>query len=199
MPGTSPGMTAETDLSLLMRPTLLNPLFAPVTTLPGVGPKQDKLLRYLLSRDETPRLVDLLLHLPASVIDRRAQPKIREAVQGTMVTLEVTVDRHRPPPPRNSRAPYLVYASDDTGDVVLTFFRAKPGYVEKLLPVGEKRYVSGTLQMYDGIPQIVHPDRVVDEAAICKTQRHRSGLSAHGRSGARFAAPRDRAGAAKTA
>src|ERR1700743_2290472 len=115
-----------------MRPLLLNPLFAPVTSLAGVGPKQDKLLRYLL------------LHLPTSVIDRRARPKIRDAVQGTVVTLEVTVDRHRPPPPRNSRAPYLVYASDDTGDVVLTFFRAKPGYVDKLLPVGEKRYVSGT-------------------------------------------------------
>ncbi|GGI24281.1 ATP-dependent DNA helicase RecG [Bradyrhizobium guangdongense] len=151
-----------------MRPSLLNPLFAPVTSLPGVGPKQDKLLQYLLSRNETPRLVDLLLHLPSQVIDRRARPKIRDAVQGTMVTLEVTVDRHRPPPPRNSRAPYLVYASDDTGDVVLTFFRAKPGYVEKLLPVGEKRYVSGTLQMYDGIPQIVHPDRVLDEEAISK-------------------------------
>ncbi|MGX4771778.1 ATP-dependent DNA helicase RecG [Bradyrhizobium guangdongense] len=151
-----------------MRPSLLNPLFAPVTSLPGVGPKQDKLLQYLLSRSETPRLVDLLLHLPSQVIDRRARPKIRDAVQGTMVTLEVTVDRHRPPPPRNSRAPYLVYASDDTGDLVLTFFRAKPGYVEKLLPVGEKRYVSGTLQMYDGIPQIVHPDRVLDEEAISK-------------------------------
>ena len=62
----------------------------------------------------------------------------------------------------------LVYASDDTGDVVLTFFRAKPGYVEKLLPVGAKRYVSGTLQMYDGIPQIVHPDRVVDEEGFAK-------------------------------
>ncbi|QPF95021.1 ATP-dependent DNA helicase RecG [Bradyrhizobium commune] len=151
-----------------MRPSLLNPLFAAVTTLPGVGPKQDKLLQYLLSRNETPRLVDLLLHLPSQVIDRRARPKIRDAAQGTMVTLEVTVDRHRPPPPRNSRAPYLVYAGDDTGDVVLTFFRAKPGYVEKLLPVGEKRYVSGTLQMYDGIPQIVHPDRVLDEEAISK-------------------------------
>ncbi len=151
-----------------MRPALLNPLFAPVTSLPGVGPKQDKLLRYLLDRAETPRLVDLLLHLPASVIDRRAQPKIRDASVGTMVTLEVTIDRHRPPPPRNSRAPYLVYASDDTGDVVLTFFRAKPGYVEKLLPIGEKRYVSGTLQFYDGIPQIVHPDRVVDEAGFAK-------------------------------
>lgn len=151
-----------------MRPSLLNPLFAAVTSLPGVGPKQDKLLQYLLGRNETPRLVDLLLHLPSQVIDRRARPKIRDAVQGTMVTLEVTVDRHRPPPPRNARVPYLVYASDDTGDVVLTFFRAKPGYVEKLLPVGEKRYVSGTLQMYDGIPQIVHPDRVLDEEAIAK-------------------------------
>src|SRR3954447_26243358 len=151
-----------------MRPTLLNPLFAPVTTLPGVGPKQDKLLQYLLSRDETPRLVDLLLHLPSQVIDRRARPKIRDAVQGTTVTLEVTVDRHRPPPPRNARAPYLVYASDETGDVVLTYFRAQPGYVEKLLPVGSKRYVSGTLQMFDGIPQIVHPDRVADEAGFAK-------------------------------
>src|SRR6201991_2759553 len=151
-----------------MRPALLNPLFAPVTTLAGVGPKQDRLFRYLLGRDETPRLVDLLLHLPPSVIDRRARPKIRDAVPGTVVTLEVTVDRHRPSPPRNARAPYLVYASDDTGDVVLTYFRAKADYIEKLLPVGSKRYVSGTLQMFDGVPQIVHPDRVVDEAGFAK-------------------------------
>ena len=151
-----------------MRPLLLNPLFAPVTSLSGVGPKQDKLFRYLLGREETPRLVDLLLHLPASVIDRRARPKIRDAVPGTVVTLEVTVDRHRPSPPRNARAPYLVYASDDTGDVVLTYFRAKADYIEKLLPVGSKRYVSGTLQMFDGVPQIVHPDRVVDEAGFAQ-------------------------------
>jgi ATP-dependent DNA helicase RecG len=151
-----------------MRPQLLNPLFAPVTSLAGVGPKQDRLFRYLLGRDETPRLVDLLLHLPASVIDRRARPKVRDAVPGTVVTLEVTVDRHRPTPPRSPRAPHLVYTSDETGDVVLTYFRAKPGYVEKLLPVGSKRYVSGTVQMYDGILQITHPDRVVDEAGFAK-------------------------------
>jgi len=151
-----------------MRPALLNPLFAPVTSLAGVGPKQDKLFRYLLGRDETPRLVDLLLHLPASVIDRRARPKIRDAVPGTVVTLEVIVDRHRPTPGRNPRAPHLVYASDDTGDVVLTYFRAQPGYVEKLLPVGAKRYVSGTVQMYDGTLQVTHPDRVVDEAGFAK-------------------------------
>ncbi len=151
-----------------MRPALLNPLFAPVTSLGGVGPKQDRLLRYLLDRDETPRVVDLLLHLPASVIDRRARPKIRDAIPGTVVTLEVTVDRHRPTPARSHRAPHLVYASDETGDVVLTYFRAQPGYVEKLLPVGSKRYVSGTAQMYDGTLQLTHPDRVVDEAGFAK-------------------------------
>jgi ATP-dependent DNA helicase RecG len=99
--------------SRLMRPALLNPLFASVTSLPGVGPKQDKLFRYLLGRDETPRLIDLLFHLPASVIDRRARPKIRDAVPGSVVTLEVTVARHRPAPPGRSRAPHLVYASDE--------------------------------------------------------------------------------------
>jgi ATP-dependent DNA helicase RecG len=151
-----------------MRPPLLNPLFAPITSLAGVGPKQDRLFRYLLDRETTPRIIDLLFHLPASVIDRRARPKIRDAIPGTVVTLEVTVDRHRPVPGRNPRAPHLVYASDDTGDVVLTYFRAQPGYVEKLLPVGSKRYVSGTLQMFDGMPQIVHPDRVVDEAGFAK-------------------------------
>src|SRR5258707_12817579 len=105
-----------------MRPALLNPLFALVTSLGGVGPKQDKLFRYLLGRSETPRLVDLLLHLPASVIDRRARPKIRDAMPGTVVTLEVTLDRHRPTPGRNPRAPHLAYASADTGDAVLPNF-----------------------------------------------------------------------------
>jgi ATP-dependent DNA helicase RecG len=151
-----------------MRPAVLNPLFAPVTSLPGVGPKQDKLFRYLLERDDTPRLIDLLLHLPSSVIDRRARPKIRDAVPGTVVTLEVTIERHRPPPPGRSRAPYVVYACDDTGEVQLTFFRGNRDYLEKLLPVGARRYVSGTTQLFDGTLQIVHPDRLVDEAGFHK-------------------------------
>jgi ATP-dependent DNA helicase RecG len=149
-----------------MRPPLLNPLFVPVTSLSGVGPKQDKLLRYLLDRSETPRLVDLLLHMPVNVIDRRARPKIRDAVPGSVVTLKVTIDRHRPPPSRQSRAPYLVYASDDTGDVVLTYFRGDRAYLEKQMPEGSERYVSGTAQIFDGTLQIVHPDRVVDEAGF---------------------------------
>lgn len=151
-----------------MRPEVLNSLFAPITGMTGIGPKQDKLFRFLLGSSETPRIVDLLLHLPASVIDRRQRPKINEAKIGAMVTLEVIVERHRPPPPGRSRAPHLVYAADDTGTVILTYFRTYPGQIEKLLPEGEKRYVSGTTQLFDGMLQITHPDRVVDEEGFAK-------------------------------
>jgi ATP-dependent DNA helicase RecG len=151
-----------------MRPTLLNPLFALITTLPGVGPKLEKLYRRLLDRDETPRIVDLLLHLPTGAIDRRARPKLRDVQVDTVVTVAVTVDRHRPAPPRRPRAPYQIYASDETGDLILTFFNARRDYLQQLLPVGQRFYVSGTVGLYDHMLQMVHPDRIVAEADLAK-------------------------------
>jgi ATP-dependent DNA helicase RecG len=152
-----------------MRPSPLNPLFAEVTTLPGVGPKIEKLFAKLFGRnDSAARVIDLLFHLPSGAVDRRARPKISEVVPGGVVTLAVNVDRHRAPPPNRSRAPYQIYASDETGDLVLTYFRARADYLQKLLPVGELRYVSGTVELYDGILQMVHPDRVVSESELDK-------------------------------
>ena len=113
-------------------------------------------------------MLDLLFHLPSGTVDRRARPVIRDVVPGSVATVSVTVDRHRPPPPNRPRAPYQIYASDDTGDLILTFFHAKRDYLEKLLPVGEQRNVSGTTALYDGMLQMVHPDRVVSEAELEK-------------------------------
>src|SRR6476646_10836395 len=151
-----------------MRPNVLNPLFAALTSLPGIGPKVEKLYARLLDRDGAPRIVDLLFHLPTGTIDRRSRPKLRDVVPDTVVTVSVTVDRHRPPPPHRPRAPYQIYASDETGDLILTFFSAHKDYLQKLLPVGEKRYISGAVALYDGMLQMVHPDRVVDEAGFAK-------------------------------
>jgi ATP-dependent DNA helicase RecG len=150
-----------------MRPLSLNPLFAALTSLPGIGPKQEKLYARLLGREgETPRIADLLFHLPSGVVDRRARPKLADVQPGTVVTVAVTVDQHKPSPPNRPRAPYRVYTSDDTGTLVLTFFNARRDYLEKLLPEGATRYISGTTELYDGMLQMVHPDRVVDEAGL---------------------------------
>ncbi len=150
-----------------MRPPLLNPLFAAITTLPGVGSKLLKLYDRLLAREEA-RVIDLLFHLPSGAIDRRARPKLRDAPLDTVVTVAVTVDRHRPAPPHRPRAPYQVYTSDETGDLTLTFFNARRDYLQKLLPVGERRYLSGKIELYDGMLQMVHPDRVVAETDLPK-------------------------------
>ena len=146
-----------------MRPSLLDPLFAPLASIAGVGPKQEKLFARMLGRgDPGPRVLDLIFHLPSGATDRRNQPKLRGVVPDTIVTVAVTVDRHRAPPPGRARAPHLIYTSDETGDLILTYFNLPKNYLEKLFPVGAIRYVSGRAALYDGMLQMVHPDRVVD-------------------------------------
>ena len=152
-----------------MRPSVLNPLFAPLSALPGIGPKLEKLFGRLIGRDEEPpRLIDLLFHLPTGFVDRRNQPKLSAVTPETVVTVAVTVDRHRPPPPNRPRAPYNIDASDDTNTLTITYFNARKDYLEKLFPEGETRYVSGVTTLYDGHLQMVHPDRVVDAAGFAK-------------------------------
>jgi ATP-dependent DNA helicase RecG len=148
-----------------MRPDILNPLFRPVTSLTGIGPKLGAALAKLLGRSdgEEPRVVDLLFHLPVAIIDRRRQPGIALSPEGAVVTLKVRVDRHQKPPRGNRRIPYRVFAHDDTGEIGLTFFHANEAWLEKTLPVGETRYVSGRMEWFNGRPTMVHPDHIVDE------------------------------------
>ncbi len=152
-----------------MRPNVLNPLFAPLSALPGIGPKLEKLFARLIGRDdEPPRVIDLLFHLPTGLVDRRNQPKLSNVTPDTVVTVAVTVDRHRPPPSNRPRAPYNIDASDDTNTLTITYFNARRDYLEKLFPEGALRYVSGIATLYDGHLQMLHPDRVVDAAGFAR-------------------------------
>ncbi|MFZ5673733.1 MAG: ATP-dependent DNA helicase RecG [Pseudomonadota bacterium] len=148
-----------------MRPPRLNPLFASATSLKGIGPKLDKVLAKLL-RPAAPansqaRIVDLLFHLPSGLIDRRERPTLDALPEKGIVTVEVTVGKHRPPPPHLKRLPYRVDCFDDTGTLTLVFFHAFADHLQRLLPPGETRFVSGAVDWFQGAPQIAHPDHVV--------------------------------------
>ena len=138
-----------------MRPEILFPLFAPVTSLPGVGPRIGKLIEQLAG----PRVVDLCWHLPSGLVDRRFSPALAEAPEGAIITVAVTVDRHEKP--RTPRLPYRVRCHDATGSLTLVFFNAKSDWLEKTLPIGETRMVSGRVERYQGELQMAHPDHVV--------------------------------------
>jgi ATP-dependent DNA helicase RecG len=150
-----------------MRPALLDPLFAPLGTLPGVGPKNAKLFDRLLGRADGARVLDLLFHLPIGVLDRRARPKIRDAQPDAIATLHVRVTEHRPPAP-GRKGPLRVLVEDETGDVELVFFLNNFEWVKQKLPIGATRWVSGKLELWDGHLQMVHPDKVMDEKELAK-------------------------------
>ncbi|MBN9028450.1 MAG: ATP-dependent DNA helicase RecG [Rhizobiales bacterium] len=146
-----------------MRPALLDPLFASVSSLPGVGPKLAELLARLLGREdaEDARVLDLLFHAPSSIVDRRNQPGIALAPEGVIVTITGRIDRHQPPPPGKSSMPYRVFLHDQTGELALTFFRAKGDWLSKALPIDETVTVSGKVDWFNGRASMVHPDYMV--------------------------------------
>lgn len=138
-----------------MRPAILNSLFRPSTALAGVGPRIGKLIERLAG----PNVVDVLWHLPREIIDRHIIPDISQAKSGKISTLTVTVVRHEAPPTR--KQPYRVRCTDGADELTLVFFHAREDYLRRILPEGEMRIISGSIDRFRGETQITHPDYVL--------------------------------------
>ena len=138
------------------RPQEIFPLFAATTSLPGVGAKLAGVMEKRVGRF----VIDLLRHLPIGLIDRSARPSLATVDDGTIATFDVIVVKHDRPP-RGTRRPWRVVCENETGQLELVFFHARDDYVARLLPVGERRIVSGRAEQFQGRVQMAHPDHVV--------------------------------------
>lgn len=145
------------------RPTILDPLFRSLRSIKGIGPQLGALLTRFFSAPEGQEAIalDVLMHMPSGTIDRRRMDGVAGAFHNHVATLKLHVDRHVPPPPGKKHLPHRVRTHDETGDLDLVFFHVKGNWVEKALPVGEERYVSGTIGFFQGTKQITHPDFIV--------------------------------------
>jgi ATP-dependent DNA helicase RecG len=137
-----------------MRPEILFPLFAEVGTLKGVGPRTLPLVQKLAG----PLVRDVLFLAPTGLITRRRTTAV-DAVEGQVGVFDVVVDRMIAP--NRPGAPLKVRATDATGFVHLIWFGGSPQYIERQLPRGERRLVSGKVERYNNEVQIVHPDWIV--------------------------------------
>ncbi|MBS0279422.1 MAG: ATP-dependent DNA helicase RecG [Proteobacteria bacterium] len=149
-----------------MRPSILFPLFAETRTLPGVGPK----IARLIERAAGTRIVDLIFDLPCGVIDRSYRPKLIDAEEGRIATMEVNVLDHLPN--RDRHLPYKVRCSDDTALIDLVFFHAYPDHLKKQLPVGQKRVISGKIERFKNQLQMTHPDFIVSPEEASSLPQH---------------------------
>jgi ATP-dependent DNA helicase RecG len=138
------------------RPEILFPLFAGLETLPGVGPRTARTFAQL----EIAHPRDLLFTLPYSVVDRRRRGSIREVTPPATVTVEVRVIRHEPP--RRKGGPWRVVVEDAETSFRLVFFHAREDWLRRQLPAGQRRVVSGKVELFDGIAEMIHPDHVLD-------------------------------------
>ena len=151
------------------RPTELNAFFTETTSLKGVGPR----VAEALGRAMGTRLKDLLLTPPSSLIDRSYRPKISEAKADQICTFYVTVGQHIIPSNRNR--PYRIRVFDETGDMTLTFFKARSDYLNRVLPEGSQRLVSGKTEVFNAELQMTHPDYILspenaDDLRLYETQ-----------------------------
>ncbi|AQR72743.1 ATP-dependent DNA helicase RecG [Sphingomonas sp. LM7] len=139
-----------------MRPDILNPLFAEVTALKGIGPGLAKPLERL----GLARAVDVAFHLPTGFIDRVPRDELDAADAGRIIAITLTAVSYRFG--GSARSPARVQAVDAKGNyVTLVFFGGNSGWAKKLLPLNEPRFVSGKLETYGQELQIVHPDLVL--------------------------------------
>ena len=137
-----------------MRPEILFPLFADVTTLKGVGPRSAPLVQKVAG----PLVRDVLFLSPSGVIQRRRTTAM-EAVDGEIGVFEVTIDRLIPP--HKHGAPIKVRAVDDTGFIHLIWFAGSPRHIESLAPRGSRRLVTGKVERFNSEVQIAHPDYIL--------------------------------------
>ena len=137
------------------RPEILFPLHRSLTTLDGIGPSIEKKMKGLL----IDKPVDLLFTLPISFIQRKLVDTVFMHPSGKYVIVEVSILKHQPG--RTKQSAYKVIVQDKEVSFNLLFFHARKDYLNKILPIGEKRIISGKLELFDGIQQIVHPDYII--------------------------------------
>ncbi|MEL6617449.1 MAG: ATP-dependent DNA helicase RecG [Pseudomonadota bacterium] len=139
----------------MSRPEILFPLFADLETLEGVGPKTAQNLAHL--GVEAPR--DLLFTLPHSGVDRALRDSIDGVALPTTLTVKVLVGKHYPA--RSRGGAYRIHVEDAKTSFQLVFFHGRSDYLQKVLPTGTERIVSGKVELFDGIGNMVHPEYIL--------------------------------------
>ncbi|MDQ0463158.1 ATP-dependent DNA helicase RecG [Caulobacter ginsengisoli] len=147
-----------------MRPEILFPLFAPATSLKGVGPK----VAPALEKVAGPLVRDVALLAPTALVHREPTT-VERAREGETGTFIVTIESHQKP---RGAQPWKIRTFDETGFLSLIWFKGHGEHLERSNPVGARRAVSGKVERFNHIEwQMAHPDYILDAARVGEIPR----------------------------
>ncbi len=138
-----------------MRPLVLNSLFLGIESLTGIGSKNAKLLNHLCGN----KIIDLIWHLPINVVDRRYTVPLMYAQPNRIWTGVIYVKEHIIP--ASKKQPYKIVVIDGKTDLVLNFFKYYKDSLQKSLPIGSQKAISGKLESFNSKLHMNHPDYIV--------------------------------------
>lgn len=134
-----------------MRPGTLNVFFASLTSLKGVGEK----IANKLADKIGPYPRDLLFHLPTGLEVRHAVEILAPDLVGQKVTLTVTPHTMKSMPKR-----HIIQCEAGGVALEIAYFNMQERFIKNIFSIGKPCLVSGTLGVFQGTYQMVHPDFV---------------------------------------
>ncbi len=143
------------DESITNNP-IINYLFSNISHINGIGEKTYPKICKLINGN---KIIDLLYHFPASIINRSYKPNIADAEIGKIATITVEVEKHIPS--HNRIAPHKIIASDETDTMVINFFNYNPKILQSWFKVGDKKVISGKIEIWNGQISMTNPDYIV--------------------------------------
>ena len=150
---------------IIKRPKEIFELFSSLGNLSGVGEKKLNLLEKKIG----PYLINLLFYLPHKSINRFQNISLKEVNHGDILTCEVEVVEINIPPfnfrKKNNMSRIITFGLNNEKNVRLdiVYFGQNTQYLKNIYKVGNRVFVSGKFENFNGLGQIAHPDYVVKE------------------------------------
>lgn len=148
-----------------MRSEILNFLFTNISNLNGVGEKTLKNYKILLQKKRqltnemyTPKMLDLLFHLPDRFLQRKFVNSIQDINDGDVIIAKVKVVSHSRP--IRSKQPYIITCYLGNNFVNIVYYKYFENYINLKFKMNSEIFVSGKVDIYNSQIQIVHPDYI---------------------------------------
>ncbi len=138
-------------------------LLSPLSNLNGIGEKILQDYKRLLAKkrtltDEHLKILDLLLHLPDRVVERKIVDNVKNINSGDMIIARVKAIALNPP--SKIKQPYTITCYLGMNFVNIVYYKYFEDFIKNKFIIDREIYVSGKVDIYNSQVQIVHPDYV---------------------------------------